>query len=253
MRRVVATNWSLGRIFGVEEAMNEVYYTIYFWIHVTLKKIPFEAVWLIIDWQHKVRFKFQRLCKPDSPYHHQSCESLNQVLFILGILDPLSLSVSLIVLTTTEWVNETEWRRNIFAWKLLLKTLFNYILEDKNNNNLLMKTKSMRRWDFLSQKLLLRKKMKKKKKKKKSRQFWNPITGLIGLRPWTWSLRNEWSYKSVHIKEVIEANMLMKKTPPYLSPQNDDRKTKQFPIFNIIQEKESNNYNTTIIQTVLYI
>lgn len=47
--------------------------------------------------------------------------------------------------------------------------------------------------------------------------------------------------------------MLMKKNPPYLSPQNDDRKTKQFPIFNIIQEKESNNYNTTIIQTVLYI
>jgi len=43
MRRVVATNWSLGRIFGVEEAMNEVYYTIYFWIHVK-KKIPFEAV-----------------------------------------------------------------------------------------------------------------------------------------------------------------------------------------------------------------
>ena len=46
---------NLERIFAcVEEAMNEVYYTIYFWIHVTLKKIPFEAVWLIIDWQHKV-------------------------------------------------------------------------------------------------------------------------------------------------------------------------------------------------------
>lgn len=59
--------------------------------------------------------------------------------------------------------------------------------------------------------------------------------------------RSDWR-RSKHVDE---------KTPPYLSPQKiDDRKTKQFPIFNIIQEKESkksNNYNTTIIQTVLYI
>merc|ERR1711953_1284899 len=38
------------------------------------------------------------------------------------------------------------------------------------------------------------------------------------------------------------------KTPPYLSPQKiDDRKTKQFPIFNIIQEKESKKATTTTL------
>ena len=55
-----------------------------------------------------------------------------------------------------EWMRLNDEEMSLLETTLLLKTLFNYILEDKNNNNLLMKTKSMRRWDFLSQKLLLK-------------------------------------------------------------------------------------------------
>ena len=50
--------------------------------------------------------------------------------------------------------------------------------------------------------------------------------------------RSDWR-RSKHVDE---------KTPPYLSPQKiDDRKTKQFPIFNIIQEKESKKATTTTL------
>ena len=115
----------------------------------------FEAVWLI-NWLAKKHTKFSSLIKSKHTHQiHWGCHSLKSLVFDTITYPCLSLCLSNCS-HNYEWMRLNEEEMSLLETTLLLKTLFNYILEDKNNNNLLMKTKSMRRWDFLSQKLLLK-------------------------------------------------------------------------------------------------
>ena len=177
----------------------------------------FEAVWLI-NWLAKKHTKFSSLIKSKHTHQiHWGCHSLKSLVFDTITYPCLSLCLSNCS-HNYEWMRLNDEEMSLLETTLLLKTLFNYILEDKNNNNLLMKTKSMRRWDFLSQKLLL-KEADNFEKPTSNNSFW------LDLKKEALNMiTEEWMKKqNVHIKkddEVIDANMkfkMKKKKKPTLS------------------------------------